>query len=244
MLVPGEALDGVNLFYGVDVAELAKTHDFVSLLGYPARGTPFDPEETRLFNRVGICCLAADARIWIPKIAALVGANAPYTAALAAAYSGQIGATIGIGKGPGAAKMLSRFLSSGVSTLDQMVTALRLELQNGFIEGLGVPFRQKDERLVAAMTCFRDLRPDSRVLACVDLLQVAAEQIGASANVMLAVAALVNELQIANEMAGSIVGSAFLHFALVGCASEALRGNLAPGRPVLTYSGPPRRGLL
>jgi hypothetical protein len=240
--VPGEALDGVNLFYGIDVAELAKTENFVSLLGFPCRGAPFNHEETELLNRVLICGIAADPRIWIPKIAALLG-NAGCTAALSAAFAAQVGSNNGGDVASAATEFFIRVAGAGIETIDEMVVFLQNERSKGIVACLGVPFRKEDERLTAALLAFRNVRPQSRFLKCSELVRAAAACIGVPANITLAFAAVATELQVSVAGAAVLASSTIVLTSMSCCAAEASYGNCHPWTAPIRYAGPERRRL-
>jgi hypothetical protein len=142
---------GENCFRGYRVlAELAGRDGFWAVMSLAVGGPRLSDAEASLLDEVSTCVLAAEPRIWPPKITRLVASYGSTLTAFAAGYLPLEGAFVGPWGAGDAAELLCTVRSDIHDDYEALEADLIGRLASKVrLHGFGVPFRGEDERVVA-----------------------------------------------------------------------------------------------
>ena len=141
-------------FWGHEVfGQLLGQIDLAQLMALAGTGRLLEPQEAAVLTDLMISTTVADPRIWPLKIARVSGAYGSPWVALAAANLGQQGDRVGANTILGAAQGMREAVAAlGPRAEDPQALRPLIEArlaQGRPLPGFGVPFRRRDERLVA-----------------------------------------------------------------------------------------------
>lgn len=153
----GHASWGDNLFRGYGVlADLAGSAGFWSMISLALGGPRLGREQERILDDLSTCCFAADPRVWPMKAVRLGSAFGSTTAGLCVGLLAVDEARMGPAIAGGAARFYVELWRPGSAWPDAERLAAHLDAAVAAgrrIDGFGVPFRPRDERVDALRRC-------------------------------------------------------------------------------------------
>jgi hypothetical protein len=134
--------------------ELLGNTSYWSLLSIAAGGPPLDEEASSTWDDLAVVCAVADPRIWPLKLVRLAAAYGSEIAGIGCAHLFTDRALVGPGATLGCARQLIQLrevigadVTNATAVADAVLTLIGRERLLGF----GVPYRDRDERVVAVL---------------------------------------------------------------------------------------------
>lgn len=215
-------------------ADLAGNTSFAGLLAIAVNGKRLDADACAMLDDLAVCMAVAEPRIWLLKLARVVASYGSAMAGYCAGHAMIDGGVLGGWVTQECAQMLVDFSHEVGDRIDDTtyVQSLAQALVNRTprLAGFGVPFRSKDERVVALARCV-EARGRTRLRYWRLLDAVASEVLakrGLAVNIGGGAAAVALDLGFAPvevaPIAMAITSNAFLSNALEGAElkSESL----------------------
>jgi hypothetical protein len=205
-------------YFGHRVFEdLAGRQSLTSLTALSVLGRQLSCDECAVLDDAAVCLTLADPRIWPLKLTRVIAAHGGMTASAAAGLLIEEDARIGPWTGAKSAELLVelhlRLVGTGFDA--EAVEAVVREYldKHHFVWGFGTPFRQRDERLVAFVSCLerrgRRQLPFMRTLDAVALVVTRLRQ--TEPNMGMAFAAAFLDLGLAVEEVGPLATALMQH---------------------------------
>ncbi|MEM7158118.1 MAG: hypothetical protein AAF799_35075 [Myxococcota bacterium] len=172
----GHASWGDNLYRGYGVLnDLAGTDGFWSMISMSLGGPRLEPRQCRVLDELSTCSFAADPRVWPMKAVRMGAAYGSVTAGLCVGLLAVDHARMGPAIAGGAAKIFVGLMPPGepMPPTEGLHTELDALVASGSrLDGFGVPFRPRDERVDALRRCMaahpEDEGPYWRLMNAVD----------------------------------------------------------------------------